>query len=432
MAFKIGSKRTANFQATTGLVIVSSRLDIPLARRSNEFQENGCVGNLLKSQRGAIMQKPLMIVIAAGFLIAGISAFFHRPGPCASIMDQTTQKLNFSVDVIKAKGALVIGGEKVQDVSEGARKVGEHLTACCIAQHGDPPLPPDQYLACINGAKDYEAKIIQITNTIKEAETAKQQGNTQLAEQKVEEAKAIVVASTNIERDLGKLAAAAVVATGKPYFFFDFKGKTLGDKWEIIRPDAANYALEKDGLLIINAKTGGLANDDIPNLFRLKTAMPEGDWTATVKFSSEFPLKNEVFFLALLQDKEHWTGAILDTHGDLGWRWDQTLAVSLRRKAAAEELVSQGSLFFSGGPVAWNTFISENKLSQPIYLRLRRAGHDFIASSRLESSEPDAWVTLNKIAELQASSNLVIGFAQYSQGTGQTQVKVEWVKIETP
>jgi hypothetical protein len=63
------------------------------------------------------MPKPLLIFIAAGFLIAGIFVVFHRPGPCASIMEQTTQKLNLSVDVIKAKGALVIGGEKVQAFS---------------------------------------------------------------------------------------------------------------------------------------------------------------------------------------------------------------------------------------------------------------------------------------------------------------------------
>jgi hypothetical protein len=84
--------------------------------------------------------------------------------------------LSWSVDVIKAKGALVIGGEKVQDVSDGARKVGEHLTACCQAQHSEPPPPPDQYLACVNGAKDYEAKIVQVSNVIIEAEKAKQEG----------------------------------------------------------------------------------------------------------------------------------------------------------------------------------------------------------------------------------------------------------------
>jgi hypothetical protein len=398
------------------------------------------------------MQKPLMIVIAAGFLIAVIFMYFNRPGPCATIKEQTTQKLNLSVDVIKAKGALVIGGEKVQDVSDGAQKVGEHLMACCDAQHGDHPLPPDQYLACINGAKDYEAKIIQITNIIQEADTAKQERKTEL----VAEAKTAIEASANIVSQLGKVAADANHASevgkiaeaappptpsppapkssgAKQYFSFDFNGKTLEelDKWEVIRPDADNYELEKDGLLIINSKAGGLADDNIPNLFRLKTAMPEGDWTATVKFSSEFLALNEEFSLALLQDKDHWTAARFYVGTKYGW--DRLLEVGLWWHWAAEPPVHwEGWMSSETGPGSWNKFVSDNKLNQPIYLRLRRAGVDFIASSRLETSERDAWVTVNKIAELHISGKLVFGFAQASQGTGQTQVKVEWVKIETP
>jgi len=107
------------------------------------------------------------------------------------------------------------------------------------------------------------------------------------------------------------------------------------------------------------------------------------------------------------------------------------LFIGLSRKSSAEAVSWEGSLFTSGGG-DWKSFISDNKLSQPIYLRLRRAGHDFIASSRLETSAPDAWATVNKIASLGAMGNLVLGFAQTTQGTGQTQATVEWVKIETP
>jgi hypothetical protein len=107
------------------------------------------------------------------------------------------------------------------------------------------------------------------------------------------------------------------------------------------------------------------------------------------------------------------------------------LFIGLSRKSSAEAVSWEGSLFTSGGG-DWKSFISDNKLSPPIYLRLRRAGHDFIASSRLETSAPDAWATVNKIASLDVTGNLVLGFAQASQGTGQTQATVEWVKIETP
>jgi hypothetical protein len=127
--------------------------------------------------------------------------------------------------------------------------------------------------------------------------------------------------------------------------------------------------------------------------------------------------------LALLQDKDHWTAATLHNF----YNYNKLFI----GQSVAEAVSWDGSLFSNGGG-DWNGFISDNKLSQPIYLRLRRAGHDFIASSRLETSAPDAWVTVNKIASLDATGNLVVGFAQASQGTGQMQVKVEWIKIETP
>ncbi|MGH6793876.1 MAG: hypothetical protein ACREDD_07010 [Methylocella sp.] len=77
--------------------------------------------------------------------------------------------------------------------------------------------------------------------------------------------------------------------------------------------------------MIINSKAGCLGSDNITNLFRLKTAMPDGDWTATVKFSSEFPAANEMYYLALLQDKDHWTAATLAANPH--WIWQASLPV---------------------------------------------------------------------------------------------------------
>ncbi|HWX13314.1 MAG TPA: hypothetical protein VNY06_00295 [Methylocella sp.] len=73
-------------------------------------------------------------------------------------------------------------------------------------------MPPDQYLACVNGAKNYEPKIVQVSNVIIEAEKAKQEGNSPLAEQKAAEAKSAVAASAGIVTDLDKLAQAAPAA----------------------------------------------------------------------------------------------------------------------------------------------------------------------------------------------------------------------------
>ena len=299
-------------------------------------------------------------------------------------------------------------------------------------------MTPEQFQACMAGAKEYEAKIVQVASNIGEAQAAKQQGDTQLAEKRVTEARTIAGEATNVATKMAEAAEKTNEKTNplpasdaKSGFFDDFKGKTLAGRWQIIRPNDDNYALEKDGLLIINSKAGSLDQDNIPNLFRLETAMPNGDWTATVKFSSEFPLGNESFFLALFQDKDHWTAASLNAQPG---QHNQSLDIGLSRKSSDEIVRSAGSLAAQVCiPCAnWNKFISEKNLNQPIYLRLQRTGHDFVASSRLETSGPDTWVTTNKIASLSALGNLVIGFTQTSKGTGQTQVTVEWVRVESP
>src|SRR5438270_4698634 len=51
---------------------------------------------------------------------------------------------------------------------------------------------------------DYETKILQVTNLINEAQSAKEQGNTQLEEQKSVQAREVVIAARSEERRVGK------------------------------------------------------------------------------------------------------------------------------------------------------------------------------------------------------------------------------------
>ena len=52
---------------------------------------------------------------------------------CDSIFEQTTDRLGGNLEVIKIKGELVLGRERVQELTEGSQKVALHLKTCCIA-----------------------------------------------------------------------------------------------------------------------------------------------------------------------------------------------------------------------------------------------------------------------------------------------------------
>lgn len=159
---------------------------------------------------------PLILIAVAGVLIA-VTYFVYRGlthTACDSIFEQTAERVRGSFELIKTKGELVLGREQVQELTEGSQKVALHLKTCCIVQQGGT-MSPDQLQSCISGAKDYETKMVQITTIIKEAQTAQEQGNTALVEQKTKEAKQVAGATLVTFKGIGA-AAEALRASNPP------------------------------------------------------------------------------------------------------------------------------------------------------------------------------------------------------------------------
>jgi hypothetical protein len=152
-------------------------------------------------------QKPLAILAVTGIVLVIAYFIYDRTRPrCDSIFEQTTTKLGGNLEFIKTKGELFVGREKIQELAEGPQKVALHLKTCCVAQQSGA-LGPGQFQGCMNAAKDYESKILQVTTIISEAQAAKDQGNLQLVEQKSAQAREAVSAASSSVSELGKVAA---------------------------------------------------------------------------------------------------------------------------------------------------------------------------------------------------------------------------------
>jgi len=102
----------------------------------------------------------------------------------------------------------------VQELTEGSQKVALHLKTCCIAQRTGT-LNADQFQVCINGAKNYEAKVVQVATNIKEVKAAEEQQKPELARQKTEQAKEAASEAINTEKTLAK-ATETLAATPSP------------------------------------------------------------------------------------------------------------------------------------------------------------------------------------------------------------------------
>jgi hypothetical protein len=158
--------------------------------------------NVLKSQL------PLsLLVLAATAVLLTIIYFVYRGflphSKCESIFEQTTDQLRGNLDVVKMNGDLVLGREKVQDLTESSQKVALHLKTCCIALEAGA-MNADQFQVCISGAKDYETKFVQVATNIKEVKAAEEQQKPEIAKQKTEQSKEAANEAISTEKELDK------------------------------------------------------------------------------------------------------------------------------------------------------------------------------------------------------------------------------------
>ena len=156
------------------------------------------------------MKKQKSLVVIAVTLVVLVVAYFGYDlivrQRCDGIFEQTSTRLGGNIEFIKTKGELFVGREKVQELAEGSQKVALHLKTCCIAQRSGI-MTPEQFQGCINGAKDYENRILQVSTILGEAQTAKDQGNQQLVEQKAAQAREAVSATNDTVSRLSKTAS---------------------------------------------------------------------------------------------------------------------------------------------------------------------------------------------------------------------------------
>ena len=128
--------------------------------------------------------KTLLIGIGMLLLAGGAALVLLRPGPssCQGVFEQTAPRLEANIELIKNKGGFAVSQEKVQELTEGAQKVGLHLKTCCAVLDGGK-LNPDQFQQCVARASDYERKIAETARQVDVAATAQAQGEVAVVQQ---------------------------------------------------------------------------------------------------------------------------------------------------------------------------------------------------------------------------------------------------------
>ena len=150
--------------------------------------------------------------IAVGIVVLGGLVILRPQSTCEGIIEQTAPHLEANLEIIRSKGALAVGQEKIQELTESAQKVGLHLKTCCSVLQGGK-LNPAQFQQCVDGATGYERQVARVAEQVNES------SKTQAADapqQRVAIAQAITEATQGAENLGRQVAQLQPVATPKP------------------------------------------------------------------------------------------------------------------------------------------------------------------------------------------------------------------------
>lgn len=132
---------------------------------------------------------------------------WHRPSPCDVLFEQTSSRFGVKIELLKTKGEVLIGREKVQDLTERVQLAAVNIQACCIGLE-EGKLNPKEFQECKGNVAQQEALIAQIVTAVSEAQAAKDQSRPDVVSQKVAEVGRLIEEVKTVAEVLNRQIAA--------------------------------------------------------------------------------------------------------------------------------------------------------------------------------------------------------------------------------
>ena len=142
----------------------------------------------------------ILFIVVAYFVYDLLKASLS---PCETIFEQTSLQLTTKLNVVQTSGEVLVGREKVQELTEAAQVTALNLKACCIVLNAGK-VDSGQFLQCKDATKRYEAQVDTVIAKIGAAEEAKAAGNAQAVAQQTEQIREAVDAAKTISEDFGR------------------------------------------------------------------------------------------------------------------------------------------------------------------------------------------------------------------------------------
>ncbi|WP_438363075.1 vWA domain-containing protein [Nioella halotolerans] len=165
-----------------------------------------------------------------------------------------------------------------------------------------------------------------------------------------------------------------------------FERAELGESWEVITPDPANYILDGGTLLTLTTEPTYVGQDNQTNVFRWAgQPMPEGDWDMSIDFTSDFTTRRSTIEMGIYEDPDNFVTASLFGDGSSNDR------VVLQVKSVVNGEASRSNVTFADDACCPRDYdidaVLANMSENGGTLTLQRRGRDYIAEI-----ETDGWV----------------------------------------
>jgi hypothetical protein len=115
------------------------------------------------------------IIISLGFLAFLVVAYLvydvlgRSSNPCGQLFEQTTASLTTKIDILEKDTSLVIGRNRLQELSSSAQQMALTLQSCCIAAQASV-ISGEQFLQCQTGTNVYASRLDTIVLRLAELE----------------------------------------------------------------------------------------------------------------------------------------------------------------------------------------------------------------------------------------------------------------------
>ncbi len=115
------------------------------------------------------MNKTIVRLAALGVLLVviyfGYQLIDKWLNPCDDIFRQSVVSIGAKLDVVKAKGEVAIGSQKIQELDKSAHQMAVNLKTCCIVCRGRAT---PEFLRCKEGFERYDAAVRKVASSIED------------------------------------------------------------------------------------------------------------------------------------------------------------------------------------------------------------------------------------------------------------------------